>query len=118
MVGSFSNLGESQHSFLPPQAPISMEVHPPTLPYFTLRTSQDINNPKSESRASSFNKHSRRRGILKRGKSWYLVEWKGFSQDPQRSTWEQTENLNNLPEITKDFHFLYPEKPGTNSSRA
>ncbi|MBW0590207.1 hypothetical protein O181_129922 [Austropuccinia psidii MF-1] len=24
---------------------------------------------------------------LKRGKLWYLVEWKGFSQDPKRSTW-------------------------------
>ncbi|MBW0564163.1 hypothetical protein O181_103878 [Austropuccinia psidii MF-1] len=25
---------------------------------------------------------------LKRGKLWYLVEWKVFSQDPERSTWE------------------------------
>ncbi|MBW0461687.1 hypothetical protein O181_001402 [Austropuccinia psidii MF-1] len=31
---------------------------------------------------------------LKRGKLWYLVEWKGFSQDPERSTWEPTEILN------------------------
>ncbi|MBW0516759.1 hypothetical protein O181_056474 [Austropuccinia psidii MF-1] len=25
---------------------------------------------------------------LKRGKLWYLVEWKGFSDDPERTTWE------------------------------
>ncbi|MBW0494122.1 hypothetical protein O181_033837 [Austropuccinia psidii MF-1] len=55
---------------------------------------------------------------LKRGKLWYLVEWKGFSQDPERSTWEPTKNLNNCPEIVKDFYYLYPERPGPNSSRA
>ncbi|MBW0489308.1 hypothetical protein O181_029023 [Austropuccinia psidii MF-1] len=27
---------------------------------------------------------------LERGKLWYLVEWKGFIQDPERSTWEPT----------------------------
>ncbi|MBW0531055.1 hypothetical protein O181_070770 [Austropuccinia psidii MF-1] len=55
---------------------------------------------------------------LKRGKLWYLVEWKGFSQDSERSTWEPTENLNNCPELVKDFHSLNPDKPGANSSRA
>ncbi|MBW0577480.1 hypothetical protein O181_117195 [Austropuccinia psidii MF-1] len=55
---------------------------------------------------------------LKRGKLWYLVEWKGFSQDPERSTWEPTKNLNNCPELVKDFHSLYPDKPGPNSSKA
>ncbi|MBW0518435.1 hypothetical protein O181_058150 [Austropuccinia psidii MF-1] len=54
----------------------------------------------------------------KRGKSWYLVEWKGFSKDSERSTWEPTENLNKFPELVKDFHSLYPDKPGPNSSRA
>ncbi|MBW0526677.1 hypothetical protein O181_066392 [Austropuccinia psidii MF-1] len=48
---------------------------------------------------------------LKRGEFWYLVEWKGFSQGLERSTWEQTENL-------KNFHSLYHDKPGPNSSRA
>ncbi|MBW0586554.1 hypothetical protein O181_126269 [Austropuccinia psidii MF-1] len=61
MVGSFSNLEESQHSCLASEAPISMEVHPPSLAYFTLRDSQDIKNPKSALRASSSNYHSRRR---------------------------------------------------------
>ncbi|MBW0560357.1 hypothetical protein O181_100072 [Austropuccinia psidii MF-1] len=53
---------------------------------------------------------------LKRGKLWYLVEWKGFSQDSERSTWEPTENLKNCPELIMDFHSLYPEKPGPSLS--
>ncbi|MBW0565897.1 hypothetical protein O181_105612 [Austropuccinia psidii MF-1] len=55
---------------------------------------------------------------LKRGKLCYLVEWKGFSQASERSTWEPTKNLKNCPELVKDFHSLYPDKPGPNSSRA
>ncbi|MBW0491400.1 hypothetical protein O181_031115 [Austropuccinia psidii MF-1] len=55
---------------------------------------------------------------LKRGKVWSLVEWKGFSQDPERSTWEPTENFYNFAELIKNFHSLYPDKPGQNSSRA
>ncbi|MBW0489103.1 hypothetical protein O181_028818 [Austropuccinia psidii MF-1] len=55
---------------------------------------------------------------LKRGKLWYLAEWKGFSQDSERSTWEATENLKNCPDLIKNFHSLYPEKAGPNSSRA
>ncbi|MBW0486257.1 hypothetical protein O181_025972 [Austropuccinia psidii MF-1] len=55
---------------------------------------------------------------IKSGKLWYLVEWKGFSQDQERSTWQPTKNLNNFPELLKNFHSLYPDKPGPNSSRA
>ncbi|MBW0551754.1 hypothetical protein O181_091469 [Austropuccinia psidii MF-1] len=55
---------------------------------------------------------------LKRGKLWYLVEWKGFSQDSERSTWEPADNLKNHPELFKDFHSLYPDKPGPNASKA
>ncbi|MBW0461962.1 hypothetical protein O181_001677 [Austropuccinia psidii MF-1] len=55
---------------------------------------------------------------IKRGKLWYLVEWKGFSQDPGRSTWEPAEKLKNCSELAMNFHYLYPEKPGTNYSRA
>ncbi|MBW0566733.1 hypothetical protein O181_106448 [Austropuccinia psidii MF-1] len=36
---------------------ISMEIHPPSLPYLTLGTSQDINTPRLASRASSSNYH-------------------------------------------------------------
>ncbi|MBW0591137.1 hypothetical protein O181_130852 [Austropuccinia psidii MF-1] len=54
---------------------------------------------------------------LKRGKLWYLEEWKGFSQDSERSTWEPTEKLKNWPELVKDSLSLYRDKLGPNSSR-
>ncbi|MBW0541202.1 hypothetical protein O181_080917 [Austropuccinia psidii MF-1] len=54
---------------------------------------------------------------LKRGKLWYLVEWKGFSEDPERTTWEPASNLTNLPDLFKDFHPFYLAKPGPNTSR-
>ncbi|MBW0518777.1 hypothetical protein O181_058492 [Austropuccinia psidii MF-1] len=53
MDASFSNSQETQHSCLPSQAPISMEFHPPSIPYFPLGSSQDIKNLKLASRASS-----------------------------------------------------------------
>ncbi|MBW0534063.1 hypothetical protein O181_073778 [Austropuccinia psidii MF-1] len=55
---------------------------------------------------------------VKRRKLWYLVEWKGFSQDFERSTWEPAQNIKNFPELVKDFDYLYPDKPGPNSSKA
>ncbi|MBW0514606.1 hypothetical protein O181_054321 [Austropuccinia psidii MF-1] len=30
---------------------------------------------------------------LRRGKLWYLVEWKAFSEDPERTTWNQLPTL-------------------------
>ncbi|MBW0470374.1 hypothetical protein O181_010089 [Austropuccinia psidii MF-1] len=54
---------------------------------------------------------------LKRSKLWYLLEWKGFSEDPERTAWEQASNLTNSPDLVKDFHSLYPDKPGPNTSR-
>ncbi|MBW0567706.1 hypothetical protein O181_107421, partial [Austropuccinia psidii MF-1] len=54
---------------------------------------------------------------LKRGKLWYLVEWQGFSEDPERTSWEPASNLTNSPDLVKDFHSLYPGKPGPNTSR-
>ncbi|MBW0574958.1 hypothetical protein O181_114673, partial [Austropuccinia psidii MF-1] len=54
---------------------------------------------------------------LKRGTLWYLVEGKGFNEDPQRTTWDPASNLTNSPDLFNDFHILYPDKPGTNSSR-
>ncbi|MBW0479771.1 hypothetical protein O181_019486 [Austropuccinia psidii MF-1] len=43
---------------------------------------------------------------LNRRKLLYLVEWKGFSQDSERSTLEPAKNLKNCPELVKDFHFF------------
>ncbi|MBW0534574.1 hypothetical protein O181_074289 [Austropuccinia psidii MF-1] len=54
---------------------------------------------------------------LKRDKLWYLVEWKGFSEDPERTGWEPPSNLTNSPDLVKDFHPLYPGKLGPNTSR-
>ncbi|MBW0532850.1 hypothetical protein O181_072565 [Austropuccinia psidii MF-1] len=54
---------------------------------------------------------------LKRGKIWYLVEWKGFSEYPERTTWEPASNLTNSTDLVKDFHLLYSDKPGPNTSR-
>ncbi|MBW0530784.1 hypothetical protein O181_070499 [Austropuccinia psidii MF-1] len=34
---------------------------------------------------------------LMRGKLWYLVEWEGFSEDPERTSWEPASNLTNSP---------------------
>ncbi|MBW0539339.1 hypothetical protein O181_079054 [Austropuccinia psidii MF-1] len=44
---------------------------------------------------------------LKIGKLWYLVEWKGSSQDPEISTWEITKNPKNCPELVTELHSLY-----------
>ncbi|MBW0500668.1 hypothetical protein O181_040383 [Austropuccinia psidii MF-1] len=49
---------------------------------------------------------------LKSCKLWYLIEWKGFSEDPERTTWEPASNLTNSPDLIKDLHSLYPDKPG------
>ncbi|MBW0496732.1 hypothetical protein O181_036447 [Austropuccinia psidii MF-1] len=54
---------------------------------------------------------------IKRGKLWYLLEWKLFSKDPERTTWEPASNLTNSPDLVKDFDALYPDKPGPNTSR-
>ncbi|MBW0556738.1 hypothetical protein O181_096453 [Austropuccinia psidii MF-1] len=54
---------------------------------------------------------------LKRGTLWYLVEWRGFTEDTERTTLEPASNLTTSPELVKDFHTLYPEKPGPNASR-
>ncbi|MBW0493633.1 hypothetical protein O181_033348 [Austropuccinia psidii MF-1] len=53
---------------------------------------------------------------LKRGRLWYLVEWKGFNEDPERTTWEPASSLTNSPDLFKDFHTLYPDEPGPNTS--
>ncbi|MBW0466497.1 hypothetical protein O181_006212 [Austropuccinia psidii MF-1] len=54
---------------------------------------------------------------LKRGKLWYLVEWKGFSEDPEQTMWEPASSLTNFPDAVKNFHPFYCEKPVLNTSR-
>ncbi|MBW0532224.1 hypothetical protein O181_071939 [Austropuccinia psidii MF-1] len=54
---------------------------------------------------------------IRRGKLWYLVECKEFSEDPERTTWEPASNLTNSPDLVKNLHSLYPDKPGPITSR-
>ncbi|MBW0480334.1 hypothetical protein O181_020049 [Austropuccinia psidii MF-1] len=53
----------------------------------------------------------------KKGKLWCLVEWKGFSEDPERTTLESASSITSLPDLVKNFPSLYPDKPGPNTSR-
>ncbi|MBW0465898.1 hypothetical protein O181_005613 [Austropuccinia psidii MF-1] len=54
---------------------------------------------------------------LERSTLWYLVEWKGFNEDTERETWEPASNVTNPPDLVKDLHTLYPDKPDPNASR-
>ncbi|MBW0464262.1 hypothetical protein O181_003977 [Austropuccinia psidii MF-1] len=122
MAGSFYNLEESQQSCLPSQW---KSIHPvfhisllepvkkSTFPNWHQEPTPPIIIEEEEWQVSQILDSK-----LKRGKLWYLVEWKCFSQDPERSTWEPAEKLKNCPEPIKGFHSLYPDKPGPNSSRA
>ncbi|MBW0521574.1 hypothetical protein O181_061289 [Austropuccinia psidii MF-1] len=122
MVGSISNIEESQYSCLPPQASIHPVFHhsplgpvkTSTIPNWYQEPPPPILIEEEEGWEVSQILDSK----LKRGKLWCMVEWKCFSQDSERSTWEPTEKLKNCPELIKDFHSLYPEKPGPNSSKA
>ncbi|MBW0505520.1 hypothetical protein O181_045235 [Austropuccinia psidii MF-1] len=54
---------------------------------------------------------------INRDTLFYLVEWKGFNEDPERTTWEPAFNLTDSPDLFKDPNTLYPNKPSPNSSR-
>ncbi|MBW0465687.1 hypothetical protein O181_005402 [Austropuccinia psidii MF-1] len=116
MVGSFSNLEESQHSCFYLNGNPSTQFS--TFPSLNQSRHQEpppqIIIEEEEVAEVSQILDSK----LKRGKIWYLVKWKGFSQDSEGSTWEPTESLKNFPELVKNFHSLDPDKPGPNSSRA
>ncbi|MBW0493416.1 hypothetical protein O181_033131 [Austropuccinia psidii MF-1] len=123
MVGCFSNLEKSQYSCLPtqwksihPVFQISLleQVQTSTIPNQNQEPPPLIIIEEEEKWEVSQILYSR----INRGKLWYLVELKGFFKDPERSTWEPTENLHNLPELLNDFHSMYPDKRGPNSSRA
>ncbi|MBW0577209.1 hypothetical protein O181_116924 [Austropuccinia psidii MF-1] len=123
MFGSLSNVEESQYSCLPPQwksihqvLHISLlePVKKSTMPNWHPEPAPPIIIEEEEEWEVSQKLGSK----LNRRKLWYLVEWKRFSQDPERSTWEPAKNLKNCPELVKDFHSLYHETPGPNSSRA
>ncbi|MBW0557810.1 hypothetical protein O181_097525 [Austropuccinia psidii MF-1] len=122
MVWSFSNLEESQYSCLPPQWKC---IHPvfhisllePVKTSTIPNRHQEPPPPMMIEEEEEGEVAQKLDSKLKRRKLWYLVEWKGFSQDSERSTWEPAESLKNCPDLVKDFHSLYPDKPGSNSSK-
>ncbi|MBW0541444.1 hypothetical protein O181_081159 [Austropuccinia psidii MF-1] len=91
MVESFSNLEEIQYSCLPPQASIHPVFHisllepvkTSTIPNWHREPPPTIIIEEEEEWEVSETLDSK----FKRRKLWYLVEWKGFSKDPERSTW-------------------------------
>ncbi|MBW0551086.1 hypothetical protein O181_090801 [Austropuccinia psidii MF-1] len=120
MVGSLSNLGESQHSFLPSQW---KSIHPvfniSLLEPVKISTIPNWNQwpppPMTIAEEEEWEVSQILDSKTKRGKLWYSVGWKCFSQDTERSTLETTKSLKNFPESIKDLHSLYPDKPGPNS---
>ncbi|MBW0560259.1 hypothetical protein O181_099974 [Austropuccinia psidii MF-1] len=54
---------------------------------------------------------------IKRPKLWYLVQWKGFGEDPEGTMWDPDLNLTSSPDLVKYSHSFYPDKPGPNTSR-
>ncbi|MBW0593232.1 hypothetical protein O181_132947 [Austropuccinia psidii MF-1] len=98
MVGSPSNLEESQQSCLPfqwksthPVFHISLlkPVKTSTIP----NRHQEPPPPIIIEEEGEWQVFQILDSKLKRGKLWYLVEWKGFSQNSERSTWEPMEKL-------------------------
>src|SRR5467141_3892003 len=41
----------------------------------------------------------------------YLVEWKGFDDTPDATSWEPPEHLAHAPDVVQDFHWAYLDKP-------
>ncbi|MBW0496838.1 hypothetical protein O181_036553 [Austropuccinia psidii MF-1] len=123
MVWSFSNLEQSQYSCQPSQWKL---IHPvfhlyllePVKTSTISKRNQEPPPPIIIVEEEEWEVSQILDSNIKRGKLWYLVEWKGFSQEQERSIWESIENLKNCPELVKYFHSLYPEKPGPNPSRA
>ncbi|MBW0567187.1 hypothetical protein O181_106902 [Austropuccinia psidii MF-1] len=123
MVGYFSNLEESWYPCLPSQW---KSIHPvlhisllePVKTSTILNWHQKPPLPIIIEEEEEWEVSQILDSKIKRGKLWYLVEWKGFSQDPERSTWEPAKSLKNCPELLKNFHSSYPNKQGPNSSSA
>src|SRR5882724_3180251 len=54
---------------------------------------------------SRIDHHRKGSGLL------YLVEWKGFDNMPNATSWEPPEHLANAPNMVQAFHQAYPNKP-------
>ncbi|MBW0477298.1 hypothetical protein O181_017013 [Austropuccinia psidii MF-1] len=90
-----------------------MEVSSPCLPCVLIRTSEKSTIPNQNQLPSppviveDQEEWEVAQGLdskLKRGKLWYLLEGKGFCEDPERTAWEPASNLTNSPDLVKDLH--------------
>src|SRR5882724_9454772 len=54
---------------------------------------------------SRIDRHRKGSGLL------YLVEWKGFDNTPDATSWEPPEHLANASDVVQAFHQAYPDKP-------
>ena len=54
---------------------------------------------------SKINCHCKGSGLL------YLVEWLGFDNTADATSWEPEENVRNGPDLVQAFHCSYPDKP-------
>src|SRR5882724_2861607 len=41
----------------------------------------------------------------------YLIEWKGFDNTHDATSWEPPKHLINAPDVVQEFHQAYPDKP-------
>ncbi|MBW0467681.1 hypothetical protein O181_007396 [Austropuccinia psidii MF-1] len=102
MVGSFSNLEKGQHSCLSSQW---KSIHPvfhisllePVKTSTIPNRDQEPPPPIIIEEEDEWEVSQILDSKINRGKLWYLVECKVFSQHPGRSTWEPAENLKNFP---------------------
>jgi len=46
----------------------------------------------------------------------YQVKWKGFEGTPEETTWEPAENVENSPDLIRQFHLSNPLKPSPSTS--
>jgi len=54
---------------------------------------------------SKFNHSHKGSGLL------YLMEWKGFDNTPDATSWEPPDHLANVPSLVQAFHRAYSDKP-------
>ncbi|MBW0505118.1 hypothetical protein O181_044833 [Austropuccinia psidii MF-1] len=125
MAGTLSSPSEQWKSCIPPQFGSTKEVSSTCIPCVLTRTSKADKYSKLSSISTITSSSVGERGMgsvsvsvlqPQKRKIWYLVEWKGFSEDPERTTWEGASSLTKSPELVKDFHSLYPEITGPNTS--
>ena len=48
---------------------------------------------------------------IRRHRLQYLVQWKGFENTAESTTWEPADHLANSPALVSAFHQKYPDKP-------